>query len=33
MEFSLNAEEILSILEEIKLNGIAFYKHLAHSAK
>ena len=33
MEFSLNAEEILSILEEIKLNGIAFYRHLARSVK
>ena len=29
MEFSLNAEEILSIIEEVKLNGVAFYKHLA----
>ncbi|MBW8035432.1 MAG: hypothetical protein FVQ79_07325 [Planctomycetes bacterium] len=29
MEFSLNAEEILAIVEEIKLNGVAFYKHLA----
>jgi len=28
MEFSLNAEEILAIIEEIKLNGVAFYKHL-----
>lgn len=28
MDFSLNAEEILAIIEEVKLNGVAFFKHL-----